>query len=99
MPRIEDYSNRRIVDYTPTGKKVTHGYTTYSNHGCRCETCTVGWRRYFAGAKRTMRAELLTGHNTTEPVHGVYTTYNNWSCRCDPCTEAWRLYCRTRQDR
>jgi len=47
----QDAETRRRVDFTPSGKSVTHGGsgTAYAHYGCRCDECTV------ANTARSMR--------------------------------------------
>ena len=75
-------SNER-VDFTKSGKPVTHGGTgaAYAHQGCRCEECR---------AANTARVARRTAERAREqpPTHGKYSTYNNWGCRCEPCTKA-----------
>lgn len=76
------------VDFTKTGKPVTHGGAgaAYSHYGCRCGECTE------ANARRAKRRWLERRVEAMpEQPHGQYSTYVNWSCRCVECTEAGRL--------
>lgn len=73
------------VDFTPSGKPITHGGsgTAYANYGCRCDECKA------ANSERTKRRRLERYQETAPPgAHGKYSTYSNWGCRCEPCSLA-----------
>ncbi len=64
-----------------------HGkYTTYGNHGCRCDLCRAGWAAYVAQQQARRAARGLA---PDDPRHGRASTYGNWKCRCPACTRAW----------
>lgn len=68
-----------------------HGSSsTYTNHGCRCDACSIAWARQqrFGRASRVTRL----ADNPTLADHGSPWTYNNWGCRCRACTDAWSAY-------
>lgn len=86
---------------------VKHGtYGGYSNHGCRCELCTLANRTYKQNYYRRK-----TGSGPRKPTvercprsrggvcphdvpHGSYSTYANHGCRCRECRDAWNHYIR-----
>lgn len=80
------------VDFTPSGKPVTHGGSgnAYSNYGCRCDECKK------ANRDRVNRRRAERDSNEAL-VHGKATTYSNWRCRCEPCSEAWNVNMRNQQ--
>lgn len=39
-------SNRPIVEYSPTGKKIKHGWSGYLKYRCRCETCRAAKNKH-----------------------------------------------------
>lgn len=76
---------------------VVHGKpSTYSNHSCRCETCTKAHNAYIA----MCRERRMKGRMKVQGIwfaakaneHGKHSTYSNWGCHCDLCAEAWRDY-------
>jgi hypothetical protein len=77
------------VDFTPTGKPVTHGGpgTAYVHYGCRCDECREANTRRKLRADRNRWLRMTIGES--EPSkHGKVSTYTNWGCRCEPCTTA-----------
>jgi hypothetical protein len=73
------------VDFTASGKPVTHGGTGtgYAHHGCRCDDCTD------ANTERVARrAAERRGESPPPESHGKAATYRNWGCRCDRCSAA-----------
>jgi hypothetical protein len=61
-----------------------HGtYTSYTNHGCRCDDCRAANRRYQASLKERLRSRDVPDH-----VHGTSGGYGNYGCRCLRCTDA-----------
>lgn len=64
-----------------------HGtVSTYTNYGCRCESCTEVHSAACASAAKH-RADRLAADPTIRP-HGVEATCTGWGCRCEPCTAA-----------
>ena len=60
-----------------------HGlYSSYQNHGCRCDLCRA------ANAEHKLRRRIERSLPPDDPRHGKETTYLNYACRCDPCTAA-----------
>ena len=82
-------TDRVIVNFTPTGKPVTHGGSgsAYANYGCRCELCIE------ANTARVdrRRRERQTEEQPANLPHGRDSTYSNWGCRCEPCKAAYSL--------
>lgn len=85
-------SDRVVVNFTKTGKPVTHGGsgTAYANYGCRCDACTEA---------NTIRVEIrrrarLREGVPSDAVHGSSSTYSNWGCRCDECRAAHSEGCK-----
>lgn len=78
-------SEDNIVNFTPSGKPVTHGGsgTAYANYGCRCTDCKLANTER---AKRRRRERVK--EEPPEDAHGKYSTYSNWGCRCDACVKA-----------
>lgn len=75
-----------------TDPGTPHNYSTYQNHGCRCDIC-VGTNRLYNRRRRQERfaeRELIGGRlvAVNAPAHGKATTYSNYGCRCEPCTSA-----------
>jgi hypothetical protein len=59
-------SERRVVDFTKTGKPVKHGTNTaYSAYGCRCEACSK------AGSER-QRKWIVTHRHTRRDTEDKY---------------------------
>lgn len=82
-------TERRFVEYTPTGKLVKHGGSgsAYSHWGCRCDACVEANR-----ARVARRLAERRGEEIPEDVeHGKSATYANCSCRCEECNAAWRV--------
>lgn len=83
---------------------VEHGnYSTYTNHGCRCDLCyevnrAYKRKRYLQTSTaerrrlRTIRCKRTGGPCTHDVEHGNYSTYSNHGCRCEPCRVAWNAY-------
>lgn len=58
---------------------------TYTNHGCRCASCTAAHNEYQA-EKRATRYERTRLNGGVAPVwQHNYSTYAMWGCRCDRC--------------
>lgn len=74
----------------------THGLSTYSNYGCRCEVCRSAWAGYISDRRKQRRAQRVEigGRMTATQIppekHGTEAVYSNYSCRCEACTEAQR---------
>lgn len=50
-------SNRRKVDFTPSGKEVIHGRaSSYNNHKCGCAECKSAWAKYMHPRLKEYRA-------------------------------------------
>lgn len=85
----------RVVNFTPTGKRVKHGsHGGYRNHGCRCALCRAAARDYQRAythrtGRRTPMDVYQAGRPT--PTHGGQYMYNQRGCRCDVCVEAARV--------
>jgi len=46
------------VDFTQSGKPVTHGQaSSYNNHKCRCDECRTAWAKYMAPRIRKYRQD------------------------------------------
>ena len=65
-----------------------HGYTGYSNLGCRCSICRDAKRAYQADLRARRALALASGE--IEAQHGTRTTYQEYGCRCSPCIQAQR---------
>lgn len=64
---------------------VPHGsYSTYVNHGCRCDACRQANTDY---ARHARQSRYTRRDNMTLP-HGSLSTYMNWGCRCPECKAA-----------
>lgn len=81
-------SDDKIVNFTPSGKPVTHGGsgTAYANYGCRCEDCKKANSERASRRRRERYAEIPPDN------HGKYSTYSNWGCRCPECKEAGKKH-------
>lgn len=67
-----------------------HGrQSTYSNHNCRCELCTIAWNSYCAGRKSARRNKDDVLDDTFE--HGLASTYQR-GCGCPECKAAQSTY-------
>lgn len=102
MPKSERHREanaRRVVvagEWVAPGR--LHGSpSTYSNHGCRCESCRAAHAKMIADArvKRHALTEENGGVAPTE-THGS-ATYANWRCRCEVCVTAWNREGRRRR--
>lgn len=67
---------------------MKHDSSTYRNHDCRCEECTVSHAAYCRRARQRRAERLAAGISVA--VHGKSTTYTNHACRCAECTAAHR---------
>lgn len=70
-----------------------HGrYSTYANHRCRCELCTIAWRDHCRVYQRRkyghLPQEIRNAIRALEASahHGTEGTYKR--CKCDDCRKA-----------
>jgi hypothetical protein len=87
--RVENNTGRLVSLGVKHGKEGT-----YTNHSCRCDSCTDAWAQ--ATSDRRLRRRRLLVERDGRMVapatvrHGTHSTYTNWCCRCEPCTAAHR---------
>lgn len=82
----------RVAGVDPCPHDPPHGsYSTYSNHGCRCDPCREANRAY---RKRNRARACVDLHDVCphEIEHGKVTSYVHHGCRCELCTEARNAY-------
>jgi len=66
---------------------MRHGkYSTYSNHGCRCDACREAWNEYYTSYRRARGQKPLAQYHAETMRHGP-TRYRK-GCRCDVCRGA-----------
>jgi hypothetical protein len=61
-----------------------HGYSKYTNDGCRCQVCAESNREVNA-RRRAKRAAWVGAHGLPENVAHGASAYQNWGCRCQVC--------------
>lgn len=68
---------------------IDHGYSKYTNDGCRCAVCREG-HRLACKTRRERRREWVRAHGLPSTVRHGASAYKNWGCRCPVCTAARR---------
>jgi len=66
-----------------------HGAACYSNHSCRCTSCTAANTARVARRRRERDPSMLAPED-----HGKPSAYTNYGCRCVPCTQVHKAACK-----
>lgn len=88
--RDRNFARRRLINGRLVSPRGIHGTDgCYSNHGCRCESCSQAHAQGVADAKAARVAKTAAnGGIAPTGTHGA-STYANWRCRCQVCVDAW----------
>lgn len=81
----------------PESEALPHGWTKYSNEGCKCAICRAAWSEYQKNLRRVRARRIAEDPSLAE--HGKPATYHNWGCKCRPCKDAWAAASRSRKRR
>jgi hypothetical protein len=78
-----------------------HGYSRYTNDGCRCGTCRAAKAAYHRRARAEAARAARPGRVIAGIKHGTRHGYREKGCRCGDCVafmrETWRRWDRGRR--